>query len=266
VGEEPVTPWPALQHAFFTRIVDQPLGREQDGLSTLLDESLPVRAARGLRVYSDAYSASLRQALATNFAALAHVLSPGDFDGLAAAYLRAHPPQGFDYLRLGASFPAFVAAFDFAADYGVPRAVLAEIAQLEQTQLEVQDAPEAEPGITPAALAALAPEDWENVRFTFAPSYRVLRATHDIAPVIAAVAAGQPPARPPAADIAYLVSRAGAGVRTETLHDEEATLLEALMSGTPFAAACHHDEATAQTAARLLVSAAMSGDVRQKVK
>ena len=67
-----------------------------------------MRAARGLRVYSDAYSASLRSALATNFAALARVLSPPDFDRLATAYLRAHPPRGFDYVRLGGRFAGFI--------------------------------------------------------------------------------------------------------------------------------------------------------------
>jgi len=248
--------WREVQQHFFARIVDQPLGREQDGLSELLDESLPVRAARGLRVYSDAYAASLRQALATNFAALAHVLSPADFDRLAAAYLRAHPPRGFDYLRLGARFAEFVAGFDFAADYGVPRALLAELAVLEQTQLEVQDAPDPEQAVTPEALAALAPEDWEQVRFAFAAAYRVVRATHDVARVIEAVAADEDPGRPAAGDVAYLVLRAGGGVRTERIAPREAALLEALLEGESLREACGDDEAAAEAGARRLVEAA----------
>jgi uncharacterized protein (UPF0276 family) len=248
--------WRDVQRDFFARIVDQPLGREQGDLSELLDESLPVRAARGLRVYSDAYAASLRQALATNFVALAHVLSPADFDRLAAAYLRAHPPRGFDYLRLGARFAEFVADFDFAADYAVPRAVLAELAVLEQTQLEVQDAPDPEQPVTPAQLAALAPEDWERARFAFAAAYRVVRATHDVATVIEAVAAGEEPARPAAGHVAYLVWRTGGGVRTERISPREATLLEALLAGERFEAACGADEASAEAGARRLVEAA----------
>jgi hypothetical protein len=239
--------------------VDQPIGREQGDLSELLDESLPVRAARGLRVYSDAYAASLRQALATNFAALAHVLSPADFDRLAAAYLRAHPPRGFDYLRLGARFAEFVAGFDFTAGYGVPRAVLAELAVLEQTQLEVQDAPDSKRCVTPAALAALAPEDWERASFAFSEAYRVVRATHDVAPVVEAVAAGEDPARPATGDVAYLVSRAGDGVRTERLAAREAAVLEALLAGESLREACGGDEAAAEAGARRLVAAAAAG-------
>ena len=85
--------------------------------------------------------------------------------------------------------------------------------------------------MTPAALAALAPEDWERVRFAFAPAFRVVRATHDVAPVVEAVAAGEDPARPAAEDVAYLVTRAGAGVRTERLAPREAAVLEALLAG-----------------------------------
>jgi hypothetical protein len=251
--------WADLQRELFSRIVDQPLGHEQGGLSELLDESLPVRAARGLRVYSDAYTASLRSALATNFAALARVLAPADFERLAAGYLRAHPPRGFDYVRLGADFAEFVAAFDFAADYGVPRAVLAELASLEQAQLEVQDAPDPEHAVAPSELAALAAEDWERVRFRFAPAFRVLRATHDVAPAVEAAAAGRDPARPEPGPVAYLVSRAAGGVRTERLAPRELAVFEALLAGKSFREACGDDEAAAAAGARRLVEAAAAG-------
>jgi uncharacterized protein (UPF0276 family) len=259
--------WRELQHEFFARIIDQPLGHEQGDLAGLLDETLPVRAARGLCVYSDAYSASLRAALATNFTALAYVISPDDFTRLAGAYLRAHPPRGFDYLRLGARLADFVRGFDFAAEYGVPHAVLAELVALEQTQLEVQDAADASHSVAPAELAALAPEDWERLRFGFAPAFRVLRVTHDVAPVIDAVAKGESPARPAAGATAYLVRREGGGVRTERVAAHEALLLEALLAGRSFGEACEAAVAggaadaaqVAEAAARRLVEAAAAG-------
>ena len=258
-GERRTEGWAGLQRGFWSRLVDAS-GAPGDGAGhELLDDTRPVRAARGMRVYSDAYAASLREALATNFAALARVLSPADFDRLAAAYLRAHPPHGFDYLRLGARFAEFAAGFDFAADYGVPRALLAELAALEQAQLEVQDAPEAAAPVSPAALAALAPEDWERVRFAFAPAFRIVRATHDVASVVEAVARGEDPARPQPGEVAYLVTRAGEGVRTERLAPREAALLEALLAGERFAAACADDDALAECGARRLVEAAAAG-------
>jgi hypothetical protein len=259
--------WPGLQRAFFARVVDQPLGREQTGLDELLDAGRPVAAARGLRVYSDAYGAGLRRALATNFAALAEVLSASDFDRLASAYLRAHPPRGFDSVQLGAQLPAFVSAHRFASDYGVPRDALAALAALEQTQLEVQDAPDAEQTVGVEALAALPPGAWDRARVAFAPALRLVRATHDVAPVIQAVEKGLRPARPAPGDVTYLVARAGGGVRTERLENHHALLIEAFGLGLAFEdAATSVSEATglplgeiAQAAAERLVAAAAAG-------
>jgi hypothetical protein len=258
--------WRQLQESFFAEIVEPSPGREPGDLAGLLDERLPVRAARGLRVYSDAYSASLRAALATNFAALARVLAPGDFERLAAAYLRAHPPRGFDFVRLGRALPGFVRDFAFTGDYGVPRAALADLAALEQTQLEVQDAPDAPAPVSPASLLALAPEDWERLRVGFAPAFRVLRASHDVAPALEAVARGQSPERPQAREVAYLVRRADAGVRTERLAADEAMLLEGLLAGLSLGEAAERAaaegagaEALAAVAARRLVEAAAAG-------
>jgi len=251
--------WPALQRDFFAHLVDKPLGFEHRGLGAILDEALPVRAARGMRVYSDAYTASLRRALATNFAALARVISPADFDRLAAAYLRAHPPRGHSFEALGAGLAAFVSAYPFEADYGVPHAVLSELVALEQAQLEVQDARDAEASVSPEQLAALAPEAWEEARVIFAPAFRVLRVTHDVAPVVEAVAEGKDPERPEAGDVAYLIYRAGAGVRTERIAPREAALLEALLAGASFGAACGEDESNAHDGARLLVQTAANG-------
>ncbi len=87
-GLVPSRGWAALRSAFWQRIIDKPLrfdhGAAQD-LAPLLDIARPVGAARGLRVYSDAYTDTMRRALATNFPALARVLSARDFAALAAA-------------------------------------------------------------------------------------------------------------------------------------------------------------------------------------
>jgi hypothetical protein len=251
--------WRALQGDFWSRLVDKPLGFEHRDLGGLLAEDLPVRAARGMRVYSDAYTASLRSALATNFPALARVISPADFEGLVAAYLRAHPPHGHSFHALGAHLAEFVRSHPFASEYCVPREALAELAALEQAQLEVQDAPDAPGAVPPEALAEVAPDAWERARFAFAPALRVVRARHDVAPAAEAVAAGRDPEPPCAGEVAYLVYRAGAGVRTERLGAREAALLEALLAGRRFAEACAGDERAAAEGARLLVLAATHG-------
>ena len=196
---DPPRPWALLQRALWSRLVDKPLGfdhGDDTDLRALLDADRPVTVARGMRVYSDSYTASLRAALATNFPALARVISDDDFTRLAAAYLHRHPPEGYDFRGLGASLPAFTRSFDFAGEYGVSRDALADLVALEQAQLEVLDEMDASATVAPAALTEIAPEQWEAARFEVAPALRIVRATADVLPVIEAVERGESPARP----------------------------------------------------------------------
>ncbi len=251
--------WSALQRDFWSRLVDKPLGFEGEDLGGLLADDLPVRAARGMRVYSDAYTASLRAALATNFAALARVIAPVDFERLTAAYLRAHPPSGHGFRALGDRLAEFVRSYAFESDYGVPPEALADLVALEQAQLEVQDAPDGAEAVAPEALARIRPGDWEGARFAFAPALRVLRAAHDVAPAVEAAGQGRDPERPLAGEVAYLVYRAAAGVRSERLAPRSAALLEALLTGASFGEACLGDGSAGEEGARLLVLAASHG-------
>jgi hypothetical protein len=262
-------PWAETQRAFFARLVDKQAGHDHSadaGLRELLDDTRPVSAARGMRVYSDAYAANLRAALATQFPALAAALRGDDFEALAAAYLRRHPPHGHGFVSLGAELAGFVREHRFAADYGAARAALSDLAALEQAQLEAQEAPDAGGVLAPEALAAIAPEVWAGARFTLAPALRLVRCAHDVLPAVEATARGEAPASPTPGRVAYLVYRvaSGGGVRTERLDWDEADALDLLRRGAPFADACAAvtgaDEAhRIERAMRLLVRLCASG-------
>src|SRR5207244_4186722 len=130
------------------------------------------------------------------FPALANVLSPRDFAALAAGYAAAHPSTAHDYLRFCARFPEFVQSFSFTDDYGIAPAALAELARVELAQLEVQEAEDDPLGIEPEALAQIAPESWDDLRFQLARSMRIAFAEHDVLPCVRAVARGAVPERP----------------------------------------------------------------------
>lgn len=264
--------WRDLQSRFWASLVGGPIASDCSSAAQLgefLDEGRPVAATRGMRVYRDAYALTLRRALAVNFPALARVLTGADFDRLAAAYIRRHPPRGHDFRSLGADLAAFVRCHDFAADYGVEPGALADLAALEQAQLEVQDEIDEPHVLPPESLAAVAPDDWEEARVGFVRGVRLVRASHDVLPAVEAVARGETPARPAAEDVAYLVSRAAGRVCTERLAGAAAAVLEGLMAGRTFGSACAAatpdgtDEASvAEEAARLLVKAAARGLVQ----
>jgi hypothetical protein len=259
--------WEELRREFFARVIDKPLGFDHApdaALDGLLDDRRPVRAARGMRVYSDAYTASLRRALATNFPGLACVLRGDDFAELAAAYLERHPPTSHAFQELGRRLPEFIASYRLREDYGVPRAVLSELAALEQAQLEVDGAPDSGNAVSGGDIAAIPPEHWADTRFAFASALRVVRADHDVLPVVEAVTHGESPERPEPRQVAYLVHRAGDLVHTLRLTPREADLLERLVAGRSLSDACAEawgpgadaDTAQVETAARLLLTAA----------
>jgi hypothetical protein len=257
--------WDRLRREFWSRLSGVGDGSDDDGLGSLLEGKLPVRASRGMRVYSNAYATSLRRALAANFPALACVLRADDFQRLTAGYLKAHPPCDYDFRGLGARLADFVRRHRFAADYGVEPGVLAEIAALEQAELEVIDEIDEGPAVDGASLAAVTPEQWEDVRFVFVRALRVVRAAHDVLPVVEAVGRGDRPERPAALEGAYLVHRSGGNVRAERLSARQADVLEALAAGRGFGEACRaagvdpDDGATVMECARALVTACSLG-------
>jgi len=263
-------PWPRLQRALWQRIIDKPLGFAHGAdaeIAEIFADDRPVRARRGLRVYSDAYGENLRRALATNFPALACVLRRDDFAALAADYVKTHPPRSHDYRTLGAQLAAFLETYALRADYGVEAAALADLAALEQAQLEVQEEVDDAGLVTPAALAEIPPEKWSDARFAFARSLRLVRASHDVLPAIEAVARAAPPPRPERRDCLYLVRRASGTVVTEPLAALDATLLESLLAGQTFAEACDAAHRrlgadlpdAAQSTAKLLVGTSARG-------
>jgi uncharacterized protein (UPF0276 family) len=262
-------PWPELQRDFFARVVDKPLGfdhSEIPHLGELLDDGRSVRAARGMRVYSDAYTASLREALALNFPALEKALRARDFDAMAARYLSAHPPQGFGFAALGRALPAFLRSDPLASGYAVPARALADLAALEQAQIEVSEAPdEAEP-VAAAALAAIDESAWETARFRFTRALCSLRSGFDVLPAVEAVERGEDPPLPAERSSAYLVSRSRGLLRIARSEVFEADLIDALVAGRSFGEACaldsgsHFEEGDRiQRAAAALVGAFAQG-------
>jgi len=256
-------PWSTLQAEFWKQSVER-VGAAPEALVAI---DRPVSAARGMRVYSDAYAVSLRRALAVNFPALARVVAEPDWIALCAAYLRAHPPRGHDFRGLGAHLADFVRGFRFSVDYGIDPSVLAELVALEQAQLDVQDeVDEAEP-LPPQTLAGLTPEQWEDARFAFVRALRVVRASHDVLPVVESVARGENPARPKAEVSAYLVSRSAGRLHTQRIRSREAALFSSLIAGRSFADACEAAQAIegadlseiALEAVHLLVNASERG-------
>ena len=102
---------------------------------------------------------------------------------------------------------------------------------------------------------------------------RIVRAHHDVAPVVLSISRGEAPVRPRAGEQVYLVARRGSGIETEPLAPGDAALIEALLAGRTFGDACAAardasgaDEVTAaEGAAQWLVNAAAQGWIARVV-
>lgn len=240
------SPWPAVQERLFADLTG---ASPADAAVPLLAGGGAVPVSRGLAVYREAFTARLCSGLARNFPALRRVIGAAAFEALITAYLVRHPPRGYEFSRVGAALAAFIPTHEFGADFGVPVQVLADLAAVEQAELEVSDAPDDGPPLSAAALAAVAEEAWAGMRVRACAALRVVRCSADVLPVIAAVAAGDDPQRPVSGASDYLVCRPGEDVQRHRLPAAEAAVLVRLLAGARIGDACGMDDMAAGAAA-----------------
>ena len=148
--------------------------------AALLDATRPVPdglsdgqnrpAGRRYNVYRNNIAVSLGEALTTGFPVIAKLLGAQNFDGIAAIYLRAHPPQSPLMMQYGQDFPDFLAGFAPLAHLGY----LADVARLELALRASYHAADAQ-AIDPAVLQTIAPETLMAAHITLAPAVRLLR-------------------------------------------------------------------------------------------
>ena len=93
----------AGQDSFRAALLD-PLAPVPDRLSD--GQTRPV--GRRFNVYRNNVAVSLTEALHTGFPIIARLLGAENMDGLAGAFLRAHPPDSPVMLRYGDALPGFI--------------------------------------------------------------------------------------------------------------------------------------------------------------
>ncbi|NHZ89508.1 DUF692 family protein [Massilia sp. CCM 8733] len=100
------------------------------------------------------------------------------FGALARAYGMAHPSLDADLNRFGGSFARFLDGFPHIADYPY----LPDMARLEWAVHRAHYAPDADP-IGADALAALAPDAFENARYALHPACSLIASSWAVVPL-----------------------------------------------------------------------------------
>lgn len=180
-------------------------------------------------VYRNNVTVSLIDALAAIYPAVQRITGIGFFRAMARFHVRGTPPTSpllFDY---GRDFPAFIAHYEHAQT--MPW--LADAARIERAWLDAYHAADAAP-LSPAQLAAVAPERLADLVVTPHPAARIVRSQFSAVTIFAANRATSPVARIDAATPEdALVTRAEFDVVVRHLPPGGAVFATSLMSGRP---------------------------------
>ncbi len=184
--------------------------------------------ARLFQIYRNNVFISLTAALADVYPVVQRLVGEGFFKYVADAFIRAHPPQSGNLHDFGADLAEFLASFPACAELRY----LPDVARLEWAYHEVFHA--ATTGFDVAALAAVPPERYAELRFGLSPAARLITSEY---PVLAIWRANQAEVAETSVDLdaggnRLLVFRRELEVEFKLLSAGEYALLAAWQLGT----------------------------------
>jgi hypothetical protein len=159
-----------LQQAFAQALFDPSIGVPGDIVACHAEAS-----AKRFAIYRNNVTVSLLDALAARFPVTRRIVGEEFFKNMSRVFIKAHPPTSPLMIFYGDAFPAFIAAFEPAAEI----AYLADIARLEAARTRAYHAQDCEP-LDPAALQAIDANDLAYLRFNLHPSAEIISSQHPI--------------------------------------------------------------------------------------
>jgi hypothetical protein len=210
-------------------------------------------ADRRLDVYAGMYFFRLEDAIRENAPALAAALGEEAFHHLCVDYLLAHPSEHWSLREVGRRLERYLRSSPSATS--TPWA--ADLAAFEWAFLEAFDAADATP-IVQAALAAVEPEAWADLRLRLSPSLRILDLEFAVAETWRPAIHGEPFELPIRRAASVRLWRREHRVHHREIDRVERVGLEAILAGEAFGVVCERvadevgDEAAAERAFALL--------------
>ncbi|MEW9900427.1 DNA-binding domain-containing protein [Chitinivorax sp. PXF-14] len=220
-----------LEHGFYRH-----LRGDNDGFAEHIVGTDKVDAPTRLAVYANAYRRRLIEALDSNYPILRQMVGDDGFERIARDYLAAHAPTHFSIRWFGDRLPTFLGEH---AGYGADNR-LAELAAWEWSMTEAFDAAD-RPALGVGTMAAVTPEDWAGLQFSFHPSLRRLTLAWNIPTIWKAVTANAEATPPPAMagqPQPWLIWRNGITSYFRSLDAAEADALDSARAGAGFGEVC----------------------------
>jgi len=190
-------------------------------------------AGKRYAVYRNNVTMSLISALAAIYPAVQRITGPDFFRAMARFHIRSSPPTSPLLFEYGREFADFIARYEYAQT--MPW--LADVARIERAWLDAYHARDAAP-LSPAGLAAVAPERLVDLVFIPHPALRIVRSSFSAVTVFAANRDSAPVARIDASTPEdALISRPELDVMVRRLPPGGAVFAEHLASGEPLGGA-----------------------------
>jgi hypothetical protein len=216
-------------------------GLIDDFLPALLDPDRPVPAGlqdgagrpagRRFNVYRNNVATSLIAALEQGFPAVARLLGPQNFAGLARAFVQANPPASRLMMHYGAGFAEFLESTPALSAMGY----LGDVARLELALRRSYHAADAPP-LDPATLGAIPPADLDATTLALAPAVDLIRSRWPLHAIWSyALNPGAPKPTAEAQDV--LITRPEFDPVANPLPPGGGAFVAALMAGAPLGAA-----------------------------
>lgn len=172
-----------LQRQFIARL----RGLPDSDLASSVDQGRVSREV-GLRIYTHAYGARLREALENDHDVLGRYLGDELWETLCSGYIAAHPSRQRSLRDFGNDLPDYLARADAFREH--PEVV--ELARFERRLLDSFDAAD-DPRAQWTQLLALPHEDWPALQPRFHASVCVHQTRFNSVEIWRAIKASQPP-------------------------------------------------------------------------
>jgi hypothetical protein len=208
---------------------------EDSTISAAIVDAPPLPIAARLGIYRNAYQVRLIEALDDTYPVLHAVLGDEVFSALGEEFVSAQPSVHRSIRWYGRELAQFLGQRLPYAE----QPILAELALLEWTLAEVFDAADAEP-VLRAALSAIDPSAWSELRFEFHPSLRRLHLQWNTAAVWQAMSREETPPDPSCAEqpMPWLLWRQDLQNYFRSMAADESAALDAALRGATFGEIC----------------------------
>jgi hypothetical protein len=202
-----------------------------------------VIAQQRIGIYQDAYHLRLAEALASNYPAIAQYLGETEFSALARAFAIAHPSCHASIRWFGGNLAPFL----HTQSPWSSNPVLHELARFEWALRHTVDAADT-PALEVAALRALPPDSWPQLRLALQPAATLMHLDWNATGFWSALVEGEaPPARQYCPQHWLVYRRQDFMAMWRSVGEDEARLLRLIGEGISFADLC---EAMAEHAAQ----------------